>query len=572
MKKYLFLLIGLLAFTAYAPVEASVFKLGRHSLKSGNSINKPNIQTPEIIIGGGEQTGCGAGYCKSGDTCIKIEEAPCEYNTGVDSGGYCVCQMPMCSTGEYLSPTNGQCTMFCSGVVCNEGYVAKPGSDKCCCESSCSNGYSYNSIYGGCVKDNPICSPGCQDNSCGTGSTLKPLTGYFISDNGTCPACSTKIANCATCKQSGSTVTCLTCNSGYTLKNGQCEINESTCPSGQVYHPTIKKCIQQKCVANCNYCHSTEYYCITCNSGYYLSYTDGTCPACSTAIANCTQCSSSSTGVTCSRCASGYTLENGQCVSNTPTCPTGYVYHPTLQKCIQQKCVANCANCHSTEYYCIACSSGYYLNYTDGTCPACSTAVANCTQCSSSSSGVTCSRCASGYTLKNGQCVSNTPTCASNEVYHPVLNRCVYPACFTNCAYPNSTCEKQIQLGYCPACASGHYMEYNNGGCPACSDAIAGCTQCTSSNGGNGKDGWTTNVTCTNCSSGYTLRNGQCVSNCPSGQVYHPALGTCVNIGCPANCADGCSAGYCTACKSGYTLNNRGECVSSGLSQPGSGA
>jgi len=335
---------------------------------------------------------------------------------------------------------------------------------------------------------------------------------------------------------------------------------------------------------------------------------DGTCIKLSDFSCSGIKTTDSSGNCLCKGCSSGQYAYNNQCISfcsgvtcnsgNTPValsdkcccesvCSSGNVWHTVIGKCVPQKCVANCGNC-SPDYYCLQCNKGHYLSYTDGTCPACSTAVANCSECTSSASGVTCTACESGYALRGGECVAITPVCPSGEVYHPVLERCMSSMCISNCAYPYSTCDKQLPLGYCPRCASGYYMEYSNGSCPACSSAIKNCTQCTSScsvcskgvctqcaaGDGSGKgdnyitDNYITNVTCTACATGYTLRGGQCVSSCPSGQVYHPTLNRCVDAMCPANCADAdCGTkGYCTRCVSGYYLNNEGLCsLSSGV-------
>ena len=432
MKKYLFLIAGLLAFAVSGEADAAVKKIGRQKFGInpfvGNTFGGDGHNHACTVS-------CSPSQCKVGCNCLSMDDF----------------KAARCSGNDTVINTNGSCSCNTIHPACSgEGYCVESSSQECLTVTEWTE-------------------------KCGDGKE-----GYR-QGNGTC--------GCRTPSQP----------------------NDS-CPTGQYKH-------EGSCVSVCA--------AVTCRDGYHTVVNGNSC---------CCQ-------------------ENG---GGASTCDPGYVYHTIIKKCVPQKCVLNCANCHATDSYCLACNSGHYLNYNDGTCPACSTAIANCTSCSTEggkNGAVICLSC-SGDLVPNSAgtaCVAAgggddpniSDTCQGSEVFHPVLKRCVLPACFTNCAYPNSACEKQIQLGYCPSCAAGHYMEYDMGGCPACSDAIPGCLSCTSSNGGLGKDGYITNVTCTDCG---------------NGKVYHPVLNRCVVANCPQHCAEGCQSNYCSRCEDNYQLNNEGGC------------
>ena len=182
---------------------------------------------------------CDAGYIQDGDGCMEL------------------------TCDDYQRRSGTSCVGNCTGVVCKSGYTPTATLTGCCCEedTSCSSGYSYNTTYKGCIKDTYTCNIGCTVNGCGIGSTLKPDTGYYIKSDGTCPACSTAIANCAACSISklGATPTCTKCDSGYTLSGGKCvktvvidqPVSVSNCPDG------LQDCGSTGCCPTGNSC---SYY------------------------------------------------------------------------------------------------------------------------------------------------------------------------------------------------------------------------------------------------------------------------------------------------------------------------
>ena len=336
MKQYLLLLAGLMILAPNGSADAKAVKLGRGNAYSVAADAKLNTGTNDTQLRKGEcesneecpsdkkcmgykcvdvctqptgQPGmslariCGDSKCiadpntphafKCVDNCYNVV-CKSGYTTEVTSDG-CCCVATSCPSGQRLE--NGKCVANCTGVTCKSGYKAVSNSTGCCCEAdtscptgkwlcsqcgyihegastpikcpvcgfskfqclpSCKSGYSYNTTYKGCIKDTLTCNPGCALKGCGIGSTLKPNTGYYIKSDGTCPACSTAIANCAACSISklGATPTCTKCNSGYTLSGGKC-VAALTCP------------------LNCLTCSSSST-CTKCSSGYYLS-SGGTC-------------------------------------------------------------------------------------------------------------------------------------------------------------------------------------------------------------------------------------------------------------------------------------------------------
>ncbi|MGE3683876.1 MAG: hypothetical protein AB7G93_19325 [Bdellovibrionales bacterium] len=238
-----------------------------------------------------------------------------------------------------------------------------------------------------------------------------------------------------TCTSSGTWGTCgnlISCNSGYTLKDGTCVANACT-PNTTQSCPINNGTGTQTCSSSGTWgaCGNLA----SCNSGYTLK--DGTCVA-NACTPNTTQscpinngtgtqtCSSSGTWGTCGNltsCNSGYNLQNGTCVANTCT-PN------TTQSCPINNGTGTqtCNSAGSTWGTCgnlTSCNSGYNLQ--NGTCVA-NTCTPNTTQSCPINNGTgtqTCNSagsawgacgnltsCNSGYTLKDGACVADrcTPT------------------------------------------------------------------------------------------------------------------------------------------------------------------
>ena len=277
------------------------------------------------------------------------------------------------------------------------------------------------------------CDANCAEGSCNriTGKCSKCISGRWL-DKNLCWACPT-YATCNgldfTCrtKYRKQSDRCVANCAGVSCKSGFVAVANSTgcccsCPSGQIYNTTIKKCVSATCPIGCT--SSCANGCSACESGRYLDYSNGSCPTCTSKIANCARCSSSAAGVTCTACASGYRLSNGSCVANCTnvscksgfvatststgcccSCPDGQIYNTTIKKCVAAVCPIGCKD--SCTNGCGSCESGRYLDYSNGSCPTCSSKIRNCATCSSSAAGVKCTACAYGYRVSNGTCVAN---------------------------------------------------------------------------------------------------------------------------------------------------------------------
>lgn len=273
-----------------------------------------------VKLGRGKTVSSGATGRVNGKTSMSETEKKCDSS----------CVTCDTKTGKCLDcPANmrledGKCYNICSGVTCiSSNYSANVTDNGCCCEAiTCPSGKRL--LNGTCID---VC----------TG--VKCATGYAA-------------------KASGNQCCC-----------------ESNCGENQVYNPTIGKCVSMICPQGCSSMCATG--CSACETGRYLSYSDGKCPLCSDKVSNCAACSSNGLLVTCTACADGYKLESGKCVASCPS---------------------SCSSCSSSST-CTGCNSGYYLS--NGTCVACP---ANAT-CNGGTGTFTCN---TGYTKSGSFCMVKT--------------------------------------------------------------------------------------------------------------------------------------------------------------------
>lgn len=233
---------------------------------------------------------------------------------------------------------------------------------------------------------------------------------------------------------------------------------DSTVNTGQGGQIETKK----ECSANCADCNTSTGKCNTCDSGYYLD--NGKCVSCPS-NASCSNglsftcndyyyksgnsCVGICNGVTCKSGYKAVSKATSCCCESENQCGDFQVYNPTIQKCVDQVCPLGCAD--MCKNGCGSCESGRYLNYNDGMCPTCSSAIANCETCTSSASGVTCTSCASGYTLSSGKCVKQITVCALGQ-YKDSSGNCV------NCPSGCASCSSSAK---CLTCKSGYSLSGN---------------------------------------------------------------------------------------------------------------
>ena len=287
-----------------------------------------------FVIAKAVKLGRGNAYSVAADTTVdtgktEIAKPQCDSSctTCDNATGKCL----GCPSGK--RPNANRCVDNCYNVVCKSGYTTVNTAEGCCCEaeSICGNGQIYNTTIGKCVD--AVCPVGCLDD-CSKGCGSCESGRYLNYSNGYCPTCSSAIANCATCTSSAAGPVCTSCESGYTLKDGQCV--KAECGDGQL--KIGGKCVE--CINGAN---------ITCGSGAYSSYyriSNGTCCKLPTGCTGATNFD-----LSCTSCKAGYTLgSDGMCKS------TGL-----------KVCSVGCQTCNTSTGKCSACKSGYTLK-TDGTC------------------------------------------------------------------------------------------------------------------------------------------------------------------------------------------------------------
>ena len=168
-------------------------------------------------------------------------------------------------------------------------------------------------------------------------------------------------------------------------------------------------------------------------------------------------------GANCYLCGNGFTVQNGQCIQNTPSCPENEEWDASEGKC--------------------SCKNGFYrINGVCITCPA-----------NESWDGQECV-CDQGYTRYSGTCslcppnavyIAATHQCQCESGFYPIGGACVQ--CDANSQWSDS-------LATC-VCNDGYYGDYT-----LCTKCDASCRTC---NGGGSSQ-------CTGCNGSDTLSNGVC--------------------------------------------------------------
>jgi hypothetical protein len=127
--------------------------------------------------------------------------------------------------------------------------------------------------------------------------------------------------------------------------------------------------------------------CASCNSGYYLDTTDGTCHSCE--VENCDICNKTGT---CDKCIYQYEIFNNTCFK---TCEIGE----------NEKC----RKCDNTELEitvnCLICNEGYYLPNDSLNKTICYPCEFGCADCYGNISEPICRSCKEEFKLINGECI-----------------------------------------------------------------------------------------------------------------------------------------------------------------------
>lgn len=267
---------------------------------------------------------------------------------------------------------------------------------------------------------------------------------YKDSANCTCETCLSKFDNCLKCRFSE----CTSCNVGYKVKDGLCEI----CPDGY-YQDEIGQ-------TTCKICEE-DYYCqngirMQCAKEKGSAEGSSTCSDCPS---NCIDCKNPSI---CLACTEGYYLKDKQCAP----CPIG------------------CATCDS-DTNCLTCKSEHSLISTgsDNRCVQTSNYqecyTSRCATCTKPEAGYCTSTWYSSdtttYPEKKGCCVyspqgGGSPPCGSTctsgtSVYdfcHRVSH--TYLADISGCEAVTTPTPRFLDLSAC----GSHILQQTNSGLAAC--------------------------------------------------------------------------------------------------------
>ncbi|MBO4644037.1 MAG: hypothetical protein J5716_05465 [Alphaproteobacteria bacterium] len=491
---------------------------------------------------------------RSPSKCIK-----CPYNNSAFQGpwspaGSTQASCSFCDVGcKDCSSTQHQC------IECYEGYTKEGNS---CVAQGCSEGQVYHPVLQDCVP------AGCENNC-----------SYCVDD-----------AYCYTCPAGtflSSMGTCQTCPKGTYTATANRQTACTPCEKGTYNNSTGS--------TSCTPCDAGKYSsaqgsqsCSNCPSGKYSKPGAEQCETCSTLIPHCTTCTYNGGALKCTACASGYNVQNGECVENP--CSAGQAYNSAIGKCVTAGCstcngvAGACQTDEAGQSYCSKCASSSYLSRDDGACHTCSSAIDHCSACSMSQNGtIICSSCTSGFEPSGTgtSCVSSS--CDSGYFLSPCTGNCAAcPAACGTCSAPGS-CGTNKSAAICSTCSagytgpsngrcykncsSGQYWSYSANSCQSCPTHCSNCYHNCPYTGYVSVDRCST--TCTACDSAdYQVSNGLCVEKhgCTSGQIWHPTLQLCITSSCVANCKSYVQDNkyqtcYCAECNLGYTLNNRGECV-----------
>ncbi|ESU45520.1 Queuine tRNA-ribosyltransferase, partial [Giardia duodenalis] len=300
-------------------------------------------------------TSCPEGkYLKSDNTCV--EEGGCTGNTYPD---------PETMTCKACTEIHAQCTR-CS-------FDSSKGRPQC---SACTGQILKTELDGTvtCVEE----------AQCATGNT------HFKTDDNRCVPCSdtTGIANCATCSDK---TTCITCLEGYIKEGDNAAATCEACGTG---------CATCSEAGNANKC-------LTCMAGFFLVGTadNGQCVSCGDTakggIEGCAECSGTTGSLKCTSCKPNYRKQQNGDANDDYTCAKA-CEDPTACGGTAGACNAIVIGANGEmTYYCSLCGDSTKIPI-DGKCV--DSGSANGNTCAN---GV-CTSCTTGYFLYMGgllQCV-----------------------------------------------------------------------------------------------------------------------------------------------------------------------
>ncbi|ELP89031.1 protein serine/threonine kinase, putative [Entamoeba invadens IP1] len=411
---------------------------------------------------------CDDGYYANGFICTKCSDTKCLVCTSLQcvlcandyilNGSVCIKKPTGCKVAR-----NNYC------FLCQDGY-SQVGRD-CLTTSPLAN--CMESRNNMCLKCNNTLMV-VKDGVCvlyegayftTTISVVTCNSGYYTL-NGICYQCTTRHPHCLRCDYTS----CYVCENGYEIQSGA-------------------QCLSQSCQT-----YSSIGICLKCKEGYILDESK----KCESRIDYCSLQSSS----TCYLCLDGYFLSNGICVSIIANCLTnsntgcvrcrpGY-YLNSLKLC--EKCQSNCLTCGTSPSNCLSCYEDAFLSESR-----CITAVRYEKLCDRYTSNGYCVHCVTGYFLEDDlcqQCMSSCGIC-SNKYYCITCKEGYFISksgdCLENKLAGNCAVNISTSLG-CIQCNPGNYL--NERRCYPCS---VGCATCDA-------------FECFSCRDNFVYKNGKCQS------------------------------------------------------------
>eukprot|EP01022_Parablepharisma_sp_SALTPOND_P022970 TRINITY_DN4726_c0_g1_i2.p1 TRINITY_DN4726_c0_g1~~TRINITY_DN4726_c0_g1_i2.p1 ORF type:complete len:512 (-),score=-2.05 TRINITY_DN4726_c0_g1_i2:92-1627(-) len=438
-----------------------------------------------------------------------------------------ICGQEQCPMGEVFDPISGECkncTEFLPGcAVCDSPSIC----------TSCISGYKL------------------VDYSCEPVSVCNP--GFFNDESGNCVPCASVLPHCIFCENADQ---CLICSEGYIVSNGQCKpLNGTSCDYGSYYDIDKASCVECSSVLSyCEHC-TNETTCLACESGtilkngncvevqskscpvgQYLDPDTQNCLNCSLALANCTECIDEST---CIKCSQGMILMGGVCLLPEEACEPGTFYNSATKECSRcSEAIPDCLICDSATE-CVICEEGMILK--DGKCQKEGQRLRRRLQdILFQLSGNALCPTSYGYYVSGKECRACPNACKTCRDFNGTLVclQCKDDAyrdglsCKT-CDSAICHCASCLTSNFCISCEDGYYLS-GTSECLPCKDAIVGCSKCS-----NAKN-------CLECENPYKVsrKTGKCECAKPNCEI--------------------CIAEYegCLKCKKGYHRREDGLCRS----------
>ncbi|KAL7717563.1 Protein serine/threonine kinase [Entamoeba marina] len=556
-----------------------------------------------------DTSGLKCNLCKSPYSFTSDDSETCSYCSSAIMSGVCVgcstnCESCInstycidCSNGYILR--NGECNNYDNSDYCISYTKQNIGCEECinsittqgiCSNLSRSNDCSYYYVtsnkedcidYYQSITSKSTSIDNCEEEK--DGRCVECSFGYYLDGSSIPPQCSKCNTTCSECNfeniciscNSNTTIdlngdcltidncltttnnTCLKCNNGYYVDNGECkncligceqcyndDENEYCLKCSNDYILINSECISFE-LSNCSIRSKITTKCIQCNDGYELT-SNNLCELIE--IDNCKYTNNS----ICRECYDEFDLgknTNGNIICNETItiknclrtsnkgclrCKDGYYEMNGL--CYQ--CNSNCKTCSLTSTQCIKCQFGYKLNE-DNTCSSLGELTDKCDTFFPDGDG--CAICKEGYYWKEKNCYEcdvQCSTCTTNS------SKCL--ACNTTAGYfvvPElSDYDKCVSIDTlthclltgdsgCLTCEDEYYLDGYD--CSECNDE---CTLCESENG------------CTSCQNDYVL-------------ITTSSTGECKHYSEIERCTEA-EDNKCTKCDGSYSVSTDGtECI-----------